>query len=233
MKSLASRSIVFCAWAAMSWAPASLHAAAISFVPAGGQLDADAINDIELGIGDTISFDVFIDTIGLAGPLQNFKYTATWDPAELTRTGLTLDNGAPGAGGNFGVDTPPGAFLFTGSTVSHGGGAIPAGTGAFLLDTWTFTVAAGLVNDGKVDFSVTVFNAESPVNGVIVNQNGKYDVMLPNGLRVPGFQQVEVQDPLLAPEPETISLMGAGALVLLGLRRRKGLRSQATSGRAK
>ncbi len=227
MKSFNLSTAVVGALAACWLVAGTAHAATISFVPAGAQLDGDAINDIEVAVGDTISFDVYIDTIGLAGPLQNFKYTATWDPAELVRTGLTMDNGAPGAGGNFGTDTPPGAFLPTGATVSHGAGAVPAGSAAFLLDTWTFKVADGLVNDGKVDFSVTVFNAESPVNGVLINQNGKYDVTLPNGMRVPGFQQVEVQPAAVVPEPEIISLMGAGALVLLGMRRRAATRSTA------
>jgi hypothetical protein len=189
-----------------------------SFVPAGAQLDVDAINDIATVVGARIAFDVMIDTVGLVGPLVNFSYTASWDQGELTFRQLTLD-----PGGNFAINRAPVLFGPNGSTPDHRGGGIPAGAGIpagtplFLLDTWEFTVAAGLVNDGNFDFRVQIFNADSLVGGVLRNQVALYNA----------GQIVEVQpdkktcaidlgdcDPGQVPEPSTLMLILTGAVAV-------------------
>lgn len=191
----------------------SVEAATLSFVPAGAQLDNDPINDLIVAVGQPISFEVMVDTVGLPGPLANFSYTVVWDGTELERTGLVLDGGAAGPGGNFAVDTPPLFFNPAGSTVSHTGGAIPAGGGAILLDRWDFTVLPGVVNNGVSDFRVEIFGASSTLGGRLVG-------VLPN--YAPAFQQVEVQ-PNLERIPESSALKLAGTLLVAagGLVRRR------------
>lgn len=208
---------LFCLFGALSISAMPLRAATLSFTPTGAQLDGDDIKDIATAVGNVISFNVYIDTVGLEGPLQSFSYQATWDNSELT-----LNAGSPVPSGNFPGSSPYMTSQTVGtttvSTISHVNGNIAANTPTFLLDTWRFTVAKGLTNDGVSDFRVVVSGAMSTVNGQLKDQQDSFRTSLPNGVKTNGFQQVEVQ-PAAVPEPGLFAMLGAG-LGVLWMRRR-------------
>ena len=182
-------------------------AATLRFDPAGAQLDGDAIFDIALNPGDLITFDVKIDTVGLAGPLVNFSYFFAYDRNELEFVRSALDPGS-----RFGTDTgptaanPPPAADAT-HLVSHTGGAVAAGTALFVLDSFTFRALPGLINDELSDFRIGRSGANVLVGGGLVGATGSFTE----------FQQVEVQ-PKVIPLPAA-GLAGAVLLGVLGVRR--------------
>jgi hypothetical protein len=68
------------------------YGASISLVPSGAQLDSDSIRDRFTNIGDTISFDFQLDTIGLDANLTSFRFRVVRDVPELDL--IALDNTA-------------------------------------------------------------------------------------------------------------------------------------------
>ena len=190
--------------------PTTAHSATISFAPAGAMLDGDPIKDIATAVGALIVFTVSFDTVGLVGPLENFKYTAKWDATELALVGGFAGGLALDVGGNFPVSMPPGGEFAgpAGATPSHTGGAVAVGAVAHALDTWTFRVLPGLVNDGAFDFRIEISFAESRTAAGLVNQTAAYA----------GAQTVEVQP---VAEPATVFLFGAAVAVMLGRKRKR------------
>ncbi|MCC7205630.1 MAG: hypothetical protein IT441_11165, partial [Phycisphaeraceae bacterium] len=162
--------------------------------------------------GDLITFKVMIDTNGLAGPLQEFKYQVTYDRVELEFINANLDpngkfgtdeNGNPNPGGNLHNQT---------FNVTHTGGAVPANTAAFVLDEFTFKARAkdssgfGLDNSGERDFYISILNAKILVAGALVEVNQQF-----------GSQEVEVQP--YVPLPAS-AWMGLSLLATLAISRR-------------
>lgn len=177
--------------------PSLSLAAAIYFAPAGGQLDADTINDVATVAGETIAFDVVLDTTGFGSTgLLDIRYGFTWDdgrhrddPGELELTGILGD-----------VDFGPSdiiecAISYAICGISYTG--LPLNKHDSLT-VFTFSVLPALVNDGVSDFRIGIGSAS--INGVDVTSAFN-----------PLFQQVEVQS---VPEPSsTLGLVVLGALV--------------------
>ncbi|NEO64763.1 MAG: hypothetical protein F6J98_31935, partial [Moorea sp. SIO4G2] len=63
------------------------YGASVSFTPIGSQLDQDAINDLQVNVGDTIDVFFTLDTSGLTANLQSLDLLFQQDPTEL----ITLD----------------------------------------------------------------------------------------------------------------------------------------------
>ena len=187
----------------LSAAPAPAFGAAITFAPAGAQLDGDAILDHVPG--GQITFEISINTAGLPSNLVGISYDILYDPSELDPVGLALDVGGvfPFSAGSLNVNPGIGA-------VRHGGGALAPGFNA-VVDTATFDTLE-LRNDGAIDFSVTVTNA--------LADSGFGAVVEVTNLFMPRFQDVEVQP---IPEPGSFALLASGGLALLwrGWRRQR------------
>ena len=139
-------------------APAS--GAAISFAPAGAQLDGDAILDIVPG--GQITFDVSINTAGLGGVLTALTYSILYDQTELKPLRTALDVGGVFTMNAAGLPNDP-ANPGTG-IVRHGGGNLAVGFNA-VVDRLTFDTLT-LVNDGSSDFLTRVTSAFATIGGV-------------------------------------------------------------------
>ena len=177
-------------WSASSWG------ASITFTPAGMMLDGDAILDIETKPGALLTFDIMLDTTGLAGPLAALSYNLRRDPSELSHVASALDLKEV-----FAVSM--GSAALQNAVIRHTGGAVAVGT-TTLLDRFDFTVQPGLVNDGLRDFGISIFSAVL-VDGTNVNSAF-------------GSQIVSVQ---LIPEPSAALAFGIGALLIAGIRGRR------------
>ncbi|NEO69709.1 hypothetical protein [Moorena sp. SIO3H5] len=178
------------------------YGASVSFTPIGSQLDQDAINDLEVNVGDTIDVFFTLDTSGLTANLQSLDLLFQQDPTEL----LTLDV--------FRTDADVAAFSeFTGSPVENPPFGIPTvlfqrsdAVGVSPNSTLeivgaTYEVLPGFKNDGLPDLAVTVSSAID-ANGIDVTS-----------LFQAGTQGIDVQP---APVPETTSLLGFLGLAALG-----------------
>ncbi|NEO46469.1 MAG: hypothetical protein F6K55_21015 [Moorea sp. SIO4A3] len=170
------------------------YGASVSFTPIGSQLDQDAINDLEVNVGDTIDFSFILDTSGLTANLQSLDLLFQQDPTEL----ITLDV--------FRTDADRAAFSdFSGSPVENPPFGIPTvlfqrsdSVGVSPNSTLeivgaTYEVLPGFKNDGLPDLAVTVTSAID-ANGIEVSSLFK-----------PANQSLDVQP---APVPETTSLLG-------------------------
>ena len=137
-----------------------VNALSLTFQPTGAAfLDSDAIRDLEVAPGSTVSFDVFLDTIGLAvdETLSEVEYTFSWEGAELTPVGAMLNTtlfpGTPNlfaatAGGNS-----------TSNTIFRQTGASIAPNQFNQIATLNFAVSSVLSNDGLADFSLSLDRA--------------------------------------------------------------------------
>ncbi|AOX01795.1 hypothetical protein BJP34_22265 [Moorena producens PAL-8-15-08-1] len=178
------------------------YGASVSFTPIGSQLDQDAINDLQVNVGDTIDVFFTLDTSGLTANLQSLDLLFQQDPTEL----LTLDV--------FRTDADRAAFSdFSGSPVENPPFGIPTvlfqrsdSVGVSPNSTLeivgaTYEVLPGFKNDGLPDLAVTVSSAID-ANGIDVTS-----------LFQPVSQSLDVQP---APVPETTSLLGFLGLAALG-----------------
>ncbi len=147
-------------------------ALSLNFDPTGTSLDADAPKDIATTVGAFLTFNLSLDTTGVASDDQvsAIDYALKWDAKELKLTNFTTLIGSPS------VTTPVSNVVFTQSFSSNILPNLKNG-----LATVTFEVLSGLKDDGKVDFSTKFTKA--------LNQNG---VKLAN-LRGSQIQEVEVQ----------------------------------------
>ncbi|NEP48805.1 MAG: hypothetical protein F6K65_08195 [Moorea sp. SIO3C2] len=178
------------------------YGASVSFTPIGSQLDKDAINDLEVNVGDTIDVFFTLDTSGLTANLQSLDLLFQQDPTEL----VTLDV--------FRTDADRAAFSdFTGSPVENPPLGIPtvlfqrsdsigvSPNSTLEIVGATYEVLPGFKNDGLPDLAVTVSSAID-ANGIDVTS-----------LFQPASQGIDVQP---APVPETTSLLGFLGLAALG-----------------
>jgi hypothetical protein len=170
--------------------------AAITFAPAGTQLDGDPILDIVPG--GQITFDVSINTAGLGGNLTAITYSILYDQTELSPTRNALD-----VGGVFTLDAAslptdpanPGMGL-----IRHGGGNLAPGFNA-VVDRLTFDTLV-LVNNGSSDFLPRATSAFANIGGVSRDVTAQFTPI----------QFVEVQP---VPEPSSLALFATGGLALL------------------
>jgi hypothetical protein len=176
-----------------------LSAASLTFMPPGSQLDSDPINDIVTKPGDSISFDVVLDNVGLAGNLTDLHYNGTIDNNEL-KLDQVLNLRIPGEFDHVN-------FLERGDIV-HFDGSVPS-TFSGTLDRLIFTVLPGLDNNGVSDFSPTVVSAFANINGVRTNVTAQFTEP----------QIVEVQPVQGAPEPSSFLLLGLGLGLLAAYKR--------------
>ncbi|WP_424102097.1 hypothetical protein [Moorena producens] len=178
------------------------YGASVSFTPTGSQLDQDAINDLQVNVGDTIDFSFVLDTSGLTANLQSLDILVEQDSTEL----VTLEG--------FRTDADIAAFSdFSGSVVENPPLGIPTALfqrsdsigvspdSILEIVRTTDQVLPGLKNDGLPDLAVTVSSAID-ANGIDVTN-----------LFNPVSQSLDVQP---APVPETTSLLGFLGLAALG-----------------
>lgn len=171
-------------------------AASISLVPSFSQLDDDLIEDMGVKIGETISFNLVLDTIGLTAPLQSFDYLLEIDGLELEFAGSTRfdaeifpDLGFIPTEGN------PNSITVT----RDGEPGLAPNTVVELLN-FNYLVLPDLKNDGVADFSISV------VSGIDANGTEVRDLF------TPASQSFEVQG-----VPEPWSVLGTGAAWFLGI----------------
>jgi len=169
----------------------------LSFIPAGTQLDGNPIKDIGTRVGDTIVFDILLDTIGLGsvGSLD-ISYNFTWDSGRFLNDPGELDIQEIIDNVDFGeADSITCTISFAICNVSYLG--LPLDKRGVLTSILS-RVLPYLNNDGESDFDLKIFSAK--VNGVdVINKFGQI------------FQEAEVQ-----PTPETTSTIGFLALGTLG-----------------
>lgn len=178
------------------------YGASVSFTPIGSQLDKDAINDLQVNVGDTIDVSFTLDTRGLTANLQSLDILFQQDSTEL----VTLDV--------FRTDADRAAFSeFSGSLIENPPFGIPtvlfqrsdsigvSPNSTLEIVGATYEVLPGFKNDGLPDLAVTVTSAID-ANGIDVTSLFK-----------PASQGLDVQP---APVPETTSLLGFLGLAALG-----------------
>ena len=176
--------------------------AAITFAPAGAQLDGDPILDIVPG--GQITFDVSINTAGLGGNLTALTYSILYDQTELKAARSTLDVGRVFTLNAVSLPMDP-ANPGTG-VIRHGGGNLAPGFNA-VVDRLTFDTLE-LVNNGSSDFLPRATSAFATIAGVSRDVTAQFTPI----------QFVEVQP---VPEPDSLALFATGGLALLWLRWRR------------
>ena len=178
-----------------------VYGASLSFVPTGTQLDNDSLDDIEVNVGDSISFTLELDTTGLSANLNSFNFLIEGDRTELgfINAVLTDDFVAvfPNADVTFLTLTEEAILVLN----EISGPGISANT-SLQLGTYNYTVLPGLSNDGLSDFAITVTSA--------LDSDGA-DV---TGLFDPVRQEIEIQ---ASPIPESTPIMGLLLLGVLGV----------------
>ncbi|MGI2904690.1 PEP-CTERM sorting domain-containing protein [Tolypothrix sp. VBCCA 56010] len=182
------------------------YGASLSFVPIGSQLDNDLINDLPKKVGDTVSFDLQLDTTGLTANLQSLEFLLVRNTTEL---GFIDAIGTPEQISAFPneeviIKIDPVLQNIVGINRLSGSG-VPANT---VIDFATFNYQAlpGLTNDGLTDFTIAVTSA--------IDANGT-DV---TNLFQPSEQTIDVQP---VPEPTSLfGLFGLSALVSIFYRHR-------------
>ncbi len=168
--------------------------ASISLVPSLSQLDDDSIEDIGVKIGETISFNLVLDTTGLTAPLRSFDYFLEIDRLELEFAGSTRFDAEIFPDLDF-ILTPGNPNSIT--VTREGEPGLAPNTVVELLN-FNYLVLPDLKNDGLADFSLSV------VSGIDANGTEVADLF------TPASQSFEVQG---VPEPG--SVLGIGAAWLL------------------
>ncbi len=186
----------------------SVNAALFSFSPKGQQLDGDAILDIVLNPGDTITFTTSVDTTGLPGNIGLFSYSLVFDNSELELIDIKLD-----VENKFTSTRPIGPGLP--NFPEHSGASIEPGT-TFDLDIFTFR-ALDTINDGVADVELALSVAAE--SNIVEDYTNMFpfpeDCDLALGLEC--NQKVEVQPTI---EPTTtfgllaLSIFGTASTVL-------------------
>jgi hypothetical protein len=182
----------------------------LSQAPSGKQLDSDSILDIRVSSGNTLTFDVVLNTSGVdagASILRDLRYFIRWDPTELSLVSPTVD--IPEKFEKQNTIINPNRAL-----IAHLGAKQPLGN-VFLLDTFTFNVLnPGLEpHDGRFDFRINAVRAISQTGSDL---SSLFTFGSTNNLR---FQEVEVQ---AVPEPSSIlGILAFGTLGAGSLRKRQ------------
>ena len=178
------------------------YGASVSFTPTGSQLDKDAINDLEVNVGDTIDFSFVLDTSGLTANLQSLDLIVALDTSEfliLQEFRTDADIAAFSEATFSPVENPPLGIPTALFQRSDSIGVSPNST--LEISGTTYQVLPGFKNDGLPDLAVTVTSAID-ANGIDVTS-----------LFNPVSQSLDVQP---APVPETTSLLGFLGLAALG-----------------
>lgn len=178
------------------------YGASVSFTPIGSQLDKDAINDLEVNVGDTIDFSFVLDTSGLTANLQSLDLIVGLDTSEfliLQEFRTDADLAAFSEATFSPVENPPFGIATALFKRSDAIGVSPNST-LEIVGT-TYQVLPEFKNDGLPDLAVTVTSAID-ANGIDVTS-----------LFQPASQSLDVQP---APVPETTSLLGFLGLAALG-----------------
>jgi hypothetical protein len=187
--------------------------ATIRFTPAGSQLDSDSILDIILIPGQAITFTSFFDNTDDQVDTDRLSYLVSFDPGEITLTGLALDLNN----------------IFSGSSVTSP--ANPSGPGFTVTHTGTVVKGGALKNTPLDTFSfvgknVNLWPGDGLTDFQLANAQTYEYVPAINGYRAFGDQFssniVEVQ----VPAPSTVSALILGGIVMY-LRRRRSIQRSA------
>lgn len=183
------------------------YGASLEFTPSGSQLDEDTIFDINANRGDTITFNIQVDTTGLNRNLVELAYSVAVDRGELRNPNFQGNQNlflSPRINGSLergNIDVTQNAQ--TEGLVSATRGVAP-GQLNISVATASFRANPGITpHDGASDFTVTLIRA---ITGEFDN-NGR---IIPGSLNnvtsmfTPVSQTVEVQTPQTVPEPLTI-----------------------------
>ncbi|NEO95440.1 MAG: hypothetical protein F6K56_36735, partial [Moorea sp. SIO3G5] len=136
------------------------YGASVSFTPIGSQLDKDAINDLEVNVGDTIDFSFVLDTSGLSANLQSLDLLFQQDTTELGTLDVFRTDADIAAFSDFSgsiVENPPLEILTVLFQRSDAIGVSPNST--LEIVGATYQVLPGFKNDGLPDLAVTVTSA--------------------------------------------------------------------------
>ncbi len=177
---------------------APANALSLTFKPTGTSLDGDSIKDLAVNLGDTIKFDIFLETFGLADDdkLGEVEYKVSWD------SGLELGLSSFSATAGF-TGIIPTAATSTSLTFKQTGAAIAPDSFSVPIASYLFNVKA-LQNDGLADFDLTFLSAADTLGNAFTSVSGTQN------------QNVEVQ---AVPTPALLpGVIGMG-LALLRKRR--------------
>jgi hypothetical protein len=167
----------------------SAQALSISFKPTGSSVpDGDPIPDLIRSVGDTINFEVFLETFGITedSSVGSLSYLVEWDSNELTYQNASYYT-------PLGLNNTPGLLPNGPLTVFQSGTPVAADSSKVKLATFSFLVKA-LINDGKSDFLTDLLDVKDTSNvsfgGVISTQVQKVEVQakaVPTPALLPGL----------------------------------------------
>jgi hypothetical protein len=168
----------------------SAQALSISFKPTGSNLmDGDPIPDLVRAVGDTINFDVYLETFGIPDDesVGSLSYLVGWDKSELTYTNhqyyTPLGSGAP-------LSPLTGSLLNSPLTVLQSGSPVAADSSKVKLATFSFLVKS-LTNDGQADFLTDLLDVKdvsgTSFGGVVSTQIQKVDVQAAKAVPTPAL----------------------------------------------
>jgi hypothetical protein len=171
----------------------SAQALSISFKPTGSNtMDGDPMPDLVRAVGDTINFDVYLETFGIPDDesVGSLSYLVGWDNSELTYTNhqyyTPLGSGAP-------LSPLTGSLLNSPLTVFQSGSPVAADSSKVKLATFSFLVKALMNdgNDGKADFLTDLLDVKdvsgTSFGGVISTQIQKVDVQTAKAVPTPAL----------------------------------------------
>jgi hypothetical protein len=184
----------------------SAQALSISFKPTGSSVpDGDPIPDLIRSVGDTIDFDVFLETFGITedSSVGSLSYLVEWDSNELTFQGPASFYTPFAIPNMTGSVLPNGPFI-----VYQSGTPVAADSSKVKLAKFSFLVKS-LTNDGNADFLTDLLDVKDTNNvsfgGVVSTQ----------------IQRVEVQSAKAIPTPALLPGLAAFGMSLVRKRKQE------------
>jgi hypothetical protein len=164
----------------------SAQALSISFKPTGSNLmDGDPIPDLVRAVGDTINFDVYLESFGIPDDesVGSLSYLVGWDMSELTYSSNQYYT-------PLGLSSTTGSLLNGPLTVSQSGIPVAADSSKIKLATFSFLVKS-LTNDGKADFFTDLLDVKDTTGttfgGLVSTQIQKVDVQAAKAVPTPAL----------------------------------------------